>query len=167
MILNSPLLKDRWQKNFCLRREIRSEVTEIVETIHCRGHKNVRARHKSTFEITKDIELSESGDCIIGVGADKGAADLSHEFREALSIPGSTLTTVFSIGSETFEVSSEGISGITLTHPTDLVWRRSAFVCPRTIAVYSNAVAKTFPRSLVEKLQEEKEMLVTLKVKLP
>lgn len=140
---------------------------EVTEVIRCRGHENVRALHKSTFEITKETELSPNGDCIIGVAADKGAADLSLEFLKAVTVPGSVLLTRFCLDGETFEVKSEGAKEITLTHPTDLVWRRSSFVCPRTIGVYSDMVAKTFPRSFVEKLQQGCEMTVTLLVQLP
>src|SRR3989338_4407445 len=34
------------------------------------GHPNIRGAHKTTFELTKDAELSLRGDCIIGVNAD-------------------------------------------------------------------------------------------------
>lgn len=33
----------------------------------CYGHENIIAKHKTTFEFTKDEELSLNGDCIIGV----------------------------------------------------------------------------------------------------
>lgn len=36
----------------------------------CYGHENITAKHKTTFEFTKDHELSLNGDCIIGVRAD-------------------------------------------------------------------------------------------------
>lgn len=140
---------------------------EIVETIHCRGHKNVTAMHKSTFEITKDPDLSKTGDCIIGVSADKGAADLSSEFRSQLSKDGAVLITTLSIGDEFVVIRSEGSKELTLTHPTDLVWRRSSFTCSRTVSLYSDFVAKTLPRSLIEKLQRGDEMIVTLTVQVP
>ena len=143
-----------------------AKAMEIVETIHCRGHKNVRALHKSTFELTKETELSPNGDCIIAVGADKGAADLSSAFRQALGMPGTILTTTLSAGGMTAVVRSEGFSGITLTHDTDLVWRRSTFVCSRTVGVYSDHTACLLPRELIGKLQNEAELIVTLRAEL-
>lgn len=137
---------------------------EAVEVIHCRGHENVLGLHKSTFEITKESELSPQGDCIIGVSADKGAADLSPEFRELMAKDGARLTAVFSAGGVEVTVTSDGGSGISLTHPTDLVWRRSSFVCPRTIGIYSDATAALLPRELIEVLKTGAEMTVTLKV---
>lgn len=140
---------------------------EVYEQIRCRGHKNVRALHKSTFEITKETELSQNGDCIIAVAADKGAADLSPEFQKALSVPGTILVTTLTIQDLSIVIRSEGVDGITLTHPTDLVWRRSAFTCPRTIGIYSDHTAARIPRELIEKLREGREMLVTLQAILP
>ena len=137
---------------------------EVTEVIHCRGHENVRAFHKSTFEITKETELSPKGDCIIAVGADKGAADLSPEFRELMAQEGARLTAVFSAGGITATVTADGGAGISLTHPTDLVWRRSSFVCPRTIGTYADATAALLPRELIAVLQTGAEMTVTLTV---
>ena len=53
--------------------------------IRAKGHKNVLSLHKSTFEITKDKELSLSGDCIIGVDIDKSMDDFPKEFKEKLA----------------------------------------------------------------------------------
>ena len=138
---------------------------EITEIIRCRGHENVRALHKSTFEITKETELSPKGDCIIAVGADKGAADLSPAFRELMARPGAKLTAEFSAGGVSAVVSADGGEGISLTHPTDLVWRRSAFVCSRTIGIYSDATAALLPRELIDVLKTGAEMTVKLTVK--
>jgi hypothetical protein len=140
---------------------------EITEVIHCHGHKNVRALHKSTFEITKESDLSPRGDCIIAVAADLGAADLSPVFRNALSRDGTILITTLSCGSITAVVRSEGCSGITLMHETSLVWRRSTFLCPRTIAIYSDHAACQLPRELIKELQNEEEMTVILRAVSP
>ena len=43
-----------------------------------------------------------------------------------------------------------------------MVWRRSTFVCGRTIGILSDQVAATLPKSLIENLIAGKEMVVTL-----
>lgn len=139
----------------------------VTEIIHCRGHKNVLGRHKSTFEITKETELSKNGDCIIAVGADKGAMDLSPEFREAISHEEAVLRTTLTCREHSVTIISQGSPGITLTHPTDLVWRRSCFVCSRTIAVYSDHTAALLPREMMAALQSGAELVVTLSVEGP
>ena len=54
---------------------------QITEFITAFGHKNVRATHRTTLEITKDEELSVRGDCIVAVAADKGFFDLKPKFK--------------------------------------------------------------------------------------
>ena len=127
---------------------------KATETVIAHGHPLVRGTHPTTFEVTTEEELTLYGDCIIAVGADKGAAGLSPEFREILSREGAHLTTRLVCRDLCIEVQSTGGQGITLEHPTDLVWRRSTFCCGRTIATRSDLVARTLPRELINYLCE-------------
>ena len=127
---------------------------KATETVIAHGHPLVRGTHATTFEVTTEEELTLYGDCIIAVGADKGAAALSPEFRDVLSREGAHLTTRLVCRDLCIEVRSAGGQGITLEHPTDLVWRRSSFCCGRTIATGSDLVARTLPRELIKYLQE-------------
>jgi len=137
---------------------------EARETIRCRGHPLVRGTHPTTFEITKETRLTLAGDCIIAIGADKGACDLSQEFRQALARDGAQLVTRLRCRDLEFEVRGQGSSQMTLDHPTDLVWRRSTFVCGRTIAVLADRVAGTLPRGLIAALAEGDEMIIEMEV---
>lgn len=56
----------------------------LREVIHCHGHENVKATHRSTLEFTKEDFLTPRGDCIICIGADKAINDLNDEFKNAL-----------------------------------------------------------------------------------
>lgn len=131
----------------------RTELMAVRETIRCRGHALVSARHPTTFELTAEPHLTAAGDCIIGVGADKGAAGLSDAFRAALRRESAVLVTTLRCNGLQVEVRSEGHPGLVLDHPTDLVWRRSEHVCGRTIGIRSDYVARTLPRELVERLR--------------
>jgi len=135
---------------------------EAREILRCRGHRNVAGTHRSTFEVTAETELTPSGDCIIGICSDKGAAGLSPEFKRVLADDDALLLTRLVAGVISVEVHSRGSSAFTLEHPTDLVWRRSGFVCGRTIGIYSDHVARTLPRELIAYLQEGGEMTVEL-----
>lgn len=97
--------------------------------------------------------LTTAGDCIIGVCADRGAADLSDEFRAALRRDGAVLVTTLHCGDLNVTIRSEGHRDLVLDHPTDLVWRRSDHVCGRTIGIRSDHVARSLPRELVERLR--------------
>ena len=50
----------------------------------CRGHPLVLGTHPTTFEVTCEKHLTENGNCIIGVAADKGCAGLSADFNRCL-----------------------------------------------------------------------------------
>lgn len=132
------------------------------ETISCRGHPLVLGNHPTTFEVTCEAHLSEKGNCIIGIAADKGCSGLSAEFRHVLAHDDAVLITRLSCGGVTAEVQSRGSSAFTLDHSADLVWRRSSFVCGRTIGIRSDHVAATLPPELIAHLVLGKEMTVTL-----
>lgn len=136
----------------------------ITEIIRCHGHKNVLAHHKSTFEITKETDLSLKGDCIIGVCADRGAVDLSEEFKKALQNPKAELETKLLCGGKEYIIHSKGGEGLLLTHETDFVWRKSDFMCSRTIGIASDFAARDLPRELIADLQNGAEMTVILTV---
>ncbi|HVP25262.1 MAG TPA: DUF371 domain-containing protein [Methanomicrobiales archaeon] len=135
---------------------------EVKERIHCRGHPLVSGTHPTTFEVTAEDHLTRKGDCIIGIRADKGAAGLSSEFRRVVADDHAILTTRLTAGGHAVEVHGKGSSRMTLTHPTDLVWRRSSFVCPRTVAIHCDRVAITLPRDLIRTLAEGAELEVVM-----
>ncbi len=137
------------------------------EVITARGHPLVRALHPSTFEVTKEHGLTISGDCIIAIGADKGAIDLSPAFRTVLGRESSSLTTVLVCEDHTLEVHSTGGTGISLLHPTDLVWRRSMFCCDRTIGNNSDVVAQSIPREMIACLRDGAQISLFLTAECP
>jgi len=137
------------------------------DTVRARGDPLVRATHPTTFEVTKDMRLTGAGDCIIGVAADKGAADLDPDLRALLRDDRAVLTTRLEAGGKTVIVRSRGSSAFSLDHPTDLVWRRSDFISDRTVGIRSDRVAATLPREFVAALQRGEELVVELEAEIP
>ena len=135
---------------------------EAQEIIRCRGHPLVRGTHPTTFEVTCEDHLTENGNCIIGIAADKGCAGLSPAFRAVLAHDDAVLVTRLECNGVVTEVQSRGSSQMRLDHPSDIVWRKSTFVCGRTIGILSDGVARTLPRELMENLARGEEMVVTL-----
>jgi uncharacterized protein len=135
---------------------------EAQETIRCRGHPLVLGTHPTTFEVTCEDHLTGNGNCIIGIAADKGCAGLSPAFRQVLAHDDAVLITRLACDGIVAEVRSCGSSRFMLDHPADMVWRKSSFVCGRTIGIMSDRVALTLPRELVQNLASGKEMVVTL-----
>ncbi len=137
------------------------------ETIRCRGHSLILGTHPTTFEITTEKHLTCQGNCIIGVDADKGCEGLSAAFKDVLARDSAELVTHLSCNGIEVTVHSKGSSKFTLSHPTDLVWRRSTFVCPRTIGILSDQVAATLAEELIAALKTGAEMVLTLTATCP
>jgi len=140
---------------------------EITETILAYGHKNIRATHESTLEITKDAQLSKKGDCVIAVSADKAVADLSPQFKESLRRENARITMLIEAGEVVEVVNVFGSLRLILTHPTDMVVRKSSYVCSRTLAIRADKAACDLSRKLVEKLRNPKrkvKIMLTVKV---
>jgi hypothetical protein len=140
---------------------------EATELIRCRGHPLVSASHPTTFEVTREQGLTRNGHCIIGVGADKGAFSLSHRFKEVLCHNDTSLLTTLSCGDFAVAVHSCGSAAMTLDHPTDMVWRKSNFICGRTIGIRSDQVASTLPGELIAALRAGRPLLVTMVARRP
>ncbi len=135
----------------------------VVETFTARGHRNIKATHRTTLEITKEADLTPRGDCIIAVGSEKGAADLSRELAEALR-RGAEATLVIEAGGVTEAVHGHGDKRITLTHPTDIVVRKSLYVDSRTLMVEADKSASDLDRRLVEVLRRGLPCKITIAV---
>jgi hypothetical protein len=140
---------------------------EAREVIRCRGHPHVLGTHATTFEVTCEDHLTKNGNCIIAIGADKGCAGLSPAFREILAHDDAVLLTHLACGGSAADIRSRGSSLFTLDHPSDLVWRKSAFVCGRTVGILSDTVANTLPREMIHSLERGEELEVTLIVTRP
>jgi hypothetical protein len=140
---------------------------EAQEQVWCRGHPLVLGTHPTTFEVTRELHLTTTGNCIIGIAADKGCAGLSSAFRKVLAHDDAILVTRLSCAGTGVEVRSNGSAQFTLDHPTDMVWRKSRFVCSRTIGILSDHVAATLPGELIAGLQAGEEMVVTLSATRP
>jgi len=130
---------------------------ELKEVILARGHENISATHKSTIEITKETHMSESGDCIIAVSANKALGDLSSEFKKNLLKNQAGITISIEAGGVTETLSANGSSRLILTHPTDIVVRKSNYVCNRTLAIHASKSACELSRDLVKRLKSSKQ----------
>jgi hypothetical protein len=141
---------------------------KIVEVIHAQGHENILATNKTTFEITKETHLTKRGDCIVAVNGDKAATDLSREFKEALHNENAKLTITIETNGEKEVAHAFGSPQLSFTHLTDLVVRKSDFICSRTLAIRADKAAKDFSQSFVKKLQNPKQKVtITLTVEKP
>jgi hypothetical protein len=138
---------------------------EATEIILAYGHENIQASHKTTFEITKEAQLSRRGDCIIAVSANKTMTDFSSEFKEKLRKENAKITIRIEAGDIGEAVNAFGSPRLILAHRTDIVVRKSNYICNRTLAIQADKAACDLSRRLVEKLKNPKQRVkITLTV---
>jgi len=117
------------------------------------GHKNIRSLHQKTIEITTEQDLTLNGDCIIGVGASCGCNDIPEKMKKLLRSSKTNILFTIKVKDFSFKVKGKGHDGLVLTHPHDIVIRKSSFVCPRTLATNCNKAADSIPRHMIKILQ--------------
>lgn len=132
--------------------------------IKSKGHKNVSSEHKSTFEITKDVEIGPTADCIIGVDMDESMLDFSEEFKNKIANSNTKIAVLLDTPNAHDEIIGYGHEDLTLTHPTDIVCRTSDFTCPRTLMIKSSKAARDLDLELINDLKNEEILEVTIKI---
>ena len=127
---------------------------EAKDFVEFYGHPMITATHPTTLQITKDEWLTERGDCIVGIKANKACKDLNDGVRNAIKSPNSRILIKLIVDKEEFHIHGIGNPNLTLTHEHDIVLRKSAYICNRTLAIKCDYSARDLPRSMVNKLKD-------------
>ena len=125
-------------------------------TVPFLGHKNILSLHEKTIEITKDSELTTNGDCIVGVGADISCIDLPEKMKKKIQNPKTKILFSIEANGKKFTISGYGSEKLSLKHTNDIVLRKSAFTCSRTVAINCDKASSDIPRNFVKILQNPK-----------
>ena len=136
----------------------------MIFKIYSKGHENVTSHHKSTFEITKDPEIGPTADCIIGVDMDKTMLNFPQEFKDKIADSNTRIIVELKTENGHDEITGFGHEDLTLTHPTDIVIRKSDFTCPRTLMINADKAARDLDEKLIEDLKNEKILEITIKL---
>ncbi|MCW4000225.1 MAG: DUF371 domain-containing protein [Candidatus Bathyarchaeota archaeon] len=131
----------------------------LVEVIHAYGHPNIQSCHPTTIMFTKERQVTKRGDCVVAVAADKSVADLSEKFKAALRRPNAKLSIQLEVDGLVGQISAYGSPDLALSHPNDLVIRKSDFVSDRTLAVKADKSSGDLSRAVVEKLRNPKQQV--------
>ena len=123
-----------------------------------RGHKNILSLHQKTLENTKDDELTSNGDCIVGVSANISCVDLPEKMKKRIRNPKTKITFSIKAGDKKFTIQGNGSEKLSLKHTKDIVLRKSAFTCSRTIAINCDNASSDIPRDFVKILQNPKTL---------
>ncbi|MEM3712049.1 MAG: DUF371 domain-containing protein [Thermoproteota archaeon] len=135
----------------------------VIETVRGKGHRNIRATHTTTLAITRDAEIERTGDCFLLVSADKSPRTLSDGFKNAARKPVKIIVKVI-VGELVDEFYCYGDPALTFRDDSTMVFRKSAYICDKTVGIKSSKSAIDIDRRIVEKLKEGFEATVELRV---
>jgi hypothetical protein len=133
-------------------------IHKVTEYICAHGHNLITGNHVTTFEFTKDDFLTTRGDCIIAVGA-KGTKELSEDFKRLASIDSAKITVRMEVDGINEIAVGQGNRELKFNHPTDMVARKSSYICPRTLMIRSNKSASDLDREFIERLKNSKSTI--------
>ena len=133
-------------------------IPKATEYIYAHGHDLITAKHKTTFEFTKDDFLTNRGDCIVAVGA-KGTQELSEDFKRLASIDSAKITVTMEVDGNNEIAVGQGNRELKFNHPTDMVIRKSSYICPRTLMIRSNKSASDLNREFINRLKNSKSTI--------
>lgn len=136
----------------------------MEEVLAAEGHERVRARHTSTLEVTTDPTLTPTGDCIIGVVADRAPADFDPSFVDACRSASATIVATIDVDGLAQTVRGRGDPDLTMTNDRSAVLRTSRYVDDRTVMVAADGAAADVDRELVRRLQDGAELTVRIAV---
>jgi uncharacterized protein len=119
------------------------------------GHKNVLASHKKTLEITKDSELTESGDCVVAV-----KADFSFDEIRELIADGDEITLTIEVNG--VEEKVKALVNKDFSSEEEIVLRKGDFLSERTLGINCDKAASDLNRELVSELAEEGPVKITI-----
>ena len=134
----------------------------LQEKFEVYGHKNIRGTHKTTLEFTKDSNLSANGDCIIGIRSQLSCLNLSANTKFALQ-SGNKFLVRIAVKHLIDEFIGYGSPKLLLSNKEDIVFRKSNFICDRTIMILCTKAAKDISRNLINLLKDS-ETKITVEI---
>jgi hypothetical protein len=114
--------------------------------------------------VTSDDYLTQSGDCILGIEADRVPAEFDDSFVTACQQESSSIVVTLEAEGHTERVRGRGHPDLTFASERSLVCRTSEYVDDRTVAVGMDRAAGELDRDLVAALAEGAELTLTLTV---
>lgn len=134
----------------------------LTYTFSAKGHPNIRANHFKTLEFTKDSDLTERGDCIVGINANFSREELGIFVEKKVK----KIKLIMSCIDENktlhqFECKFSLNQSFNDDH--EFVLRKSSFNSDRTFGFSLNRGANKIPREMVKVLQNP-ESLITVEL---
>ncbi len=124
----------------------------ILEKIFAYGHENILCTHSTTIEITKEKSLTKKGNCIIGINASKACCDLNPCLKKEIK-DGSKIKIILRLENLQDCFYGFGNKELRLVDKKDMVFRKSDFICDRTVLINCTKSSIEINRELIENLK--------------
>jgi len=139
------------------------------------GHQNILGTHTKTLEFTKEDYLTERGNCIIGIKCNISCSNLPDWLKLEIHNEKKFLIQLkigyilnnngdFSFHSEENKLCDEfigyGNKKLTLKSNISMVFRKSNFICDRTVLIKCTKCAAEINRELIKKMKNPNSILL-------
>ena len=124
----------------------------VLDKIYAYGHENILCSHKTTIEITKDKNITKKGTCIVGIKASKACIDLDPKLKETI-INEDKIKVTLKVGNLKDSFYGFGHKALTLLDKKDIVFRKSNYICDRTVLINCTKSSNDLKRELIEDLK--------------
>ncbi len=133
----------------------------ILEKISALGHKNILCTHATTLEISKAKILTKKGNCIVGINASKACYDINPKLKKFIK-SGKKIKITLKVNDVTDSFIGFGNEKLTLLNKKDMVFRKSNFICDRTILINCSKSSNDLDRNLIEELKVPNKKILIL-----
>jgi hypothetical protein len=130
----------------------------ILDSIIAIGHPYIRCTHSTTIELTKDDYLTRKGTCILGIKASKACSDLNSEFKRKI-LNGDKIKVVIKVGDTVDSFYGYGSKLLTLRSNKDIVFRKSDYICDRTILIKCTKSSIDLNRKIITNLTNTEQQI--------
>jgi len=129
----------------------------VLDSITAKGHPLIQCTHTTTIELTKDTYLTKNGTCILGIDASKACYDLNQLLKKKI-IEGEKITVIIKAGDIIDSFYGFGDKNLTFLNKKDIVFRKSDFICDRTILIKCSKSSSELDRNIIKNLTNSKEL---------
>jgi len=124
----------------------------VLDKIYAYGHENILCSHKTTIEITKDKNLTKKGTCIVGIKASKACIDLEPILKENIKTE-KKIKVILEVDNIKDYFYGFGHKNLRLLDIKDMVFRKSNYICDRTVLINCTKSSNDLKRELIEGLK--------------
>ena len=136
-----------------------SKIMNILDTILAYGHPLVKCSHNTTIEVTKEDYLTEKGSCILGIKASKACKDLSAELKDKIR-SGDAIRVLIEVDDIIETFIGYGDEKLNLKNENEMVFRKSSYICDRTVLIKCTKSSMDLNRELIKKLNDPNKKFV-------